>query len=74
MPNNVVQLKGHIFEEIIRKGQLQGHTVIFKGLKMTFRTKILKKKNFTTLISSKNTTNFVSALEAALGGERGEQL
>ena len=26
------------------KGQLQGHTIIFKGLKMTFRTKILKNK------------------------------
>ena len=28
----------------ILKGQLQGHTTIFKGLKMTFRTKILRKK------------------------------
>ena len=26
---------------------------------MTFRTKILRKKNYTTLISVKNTTNFV---------------
>ena len=40
------------------KGQLQGHAAIFKGLKMTFRIKILKK-NYTTLISVKNTTNFV---------------
>ena len=36
----------------------QGHNVIFKGLKMTFRIKILKK-NYTTSISVKNTTNFV---------------
>ena len=41
------------------KGQLQGHTIIFKGLKMTFRTKILGKKIY-TLISIKNATNFVS--------------
>ena len=40
------------------KGQFHGHTVIFKGLKMTFRKRILKK-NYTTLISIKNTTNFV---------------
>ena len=40
------------------KGQYHGHSVIFKGLKMTFRTKILKK-NYTTLISIKNTINFV---------------
>ena len=40
------------------KGQSHGHTIIFKGLKMTFREKILKK-NYTTLISIKNTTNFV---------------
>ena len=40
------------------KGQLHGQAEIFKGLKMTFRTKILKK-NYTTLISIKNTTNFV---------------
>ena len=25
------------------KGQSQGHNAIFRGLKMTFRTKILKK-------------------------------
>ena len=25
------------------KGQLQGHTAIFKGLKMTFRAKIMEK-------------------------------
>ena len=41
------------------KGQLQGYTAISKGLKITFRTKILKKKNYTRLISVKNTTNFV---------------
>ena len=35
------------------KGQLQDHTAIFKGLKMTFRTKILKKKNYTMLIALK---------------------
>ena len=40
------------------KGQLHGRAEIFKGLKMTFKTKILKKK-YTTLISIKNTTNFV---------------
>ena len=40
------------------KGQLQGHITIFKGLKMTLRTKFLNK-NYTTLISVKNTTNFV---------------
>ena len=41
-----------------KKGLSQGHNAIFKGLKMTFRMKILKK-NYTTLISVKNTTNFV---------------
>ena len=41
------------------KGQLRGRTEIFKGGKMTFRTKILKKK-YTMLITIKNTTNFVS--------------
>ena len=40
------------------KGQFHGQTVIFKGLKMTFRKKI-EEKNYTTLISIKNTTNFV---------------
>ena len=40
------------------KGQLHGRAKIFKGLKMTFKTKILKKK-YTTSISIKNTTNFV---------------
>ena len=39
------------------KGQLHGRAEIFKGLKMTFRMNILKK-NYTTLISVKNTTNF----------------
>ena len=38
------------------KGQLHGRAEI--GLKMTFRTKILKE-NYATLISVKNTTNFV---------------
>ena len=42
----------------ILKGQFHGHTVIFKGLKMTFRKKKFEK-NYTTLISIKNTTNFV---------------
>ena len=46
------------FSPNILKGQSHGHTVIFKGLKMTFRKKKLKK-NYTTLISIKNTTNFV---------------
>ena len=32
------------FSPNILKGQSHGHTVIFKGLKMTFREKILKKK------------------------------
>ena len=41
------------------KGQLHGQAEIFNGLKITFRTKILKKKNYTMLISVKNTTNFV---------------
>ena len=39
------------------KGQLHGRAEIFKGLKMTLRTKILKK-NYTMLMSVKNTTNF----------------
>ena len=39
------------------KGQLQGHTAIFKGLKMAFITK--KKLYHVTSISVKNTTNFV---------------
>ena len=43
----------------ILKGESQGHNVILKGLKMAFRTKILKKRNYTTLISIKNTTNFI---------------
>ena len=46
------------FSPNILKGQSHGHTVIFKGLKMTFREKILKK-NYTTLLSIKNTTIFV---------------
>ena len=41
------------------KVQSQGHNAIFESLKMIFRTKILKKKNYTTLISVKNTKNFV---------------
>ena len=41
------------------KGESQGHNAIFKGLKMTFRTRKLKKQNCTTLISTKNTKNFV---------------
>ena len=44
---------------LILKGQLHGRAEFFEGLKMTFKTKILKKKNYTTLISVKNTTNFV---------------
>ena len=40
------------------KGKLHGRAEIFKGLKMTFRRKTLKKKH-TTLISIKNTTNFI---------------
>ena len=35
------------------KGESQGDNAIFKGLKMFFITKILKKKNYTTLIASK---------------------
>ena len=37
------------------KGQSHGHTVIFKGLKMTFEKKY--EKHYTTLISIKNTIN-----------------
>ena len=33
-----------IFSIVFLKGQYHGDAVIFKGLKMTFRTKILKKK------------------------------
>ena len=43
---------------IYLKGLSKGHNAIFKGLKMTFRMKILEK-NYTTLIIIKNTTNFV---------------
>ena len=60
--NSVIQRMFIFFHfslaKIILKGEAQGHYAIFKGLKMTFRTKILKK-NYTTLISIKNTTNFV---------------
>ena len=43
------------------KGQLHGRAEIFKGLKMTLRTKIWGKNTLvrTTLISIKNNTNFV---------------
>ena len=41
-----------IFARVL-KGQSQGHNAIFKGLKMTFRTKILKKKYYNTLSASK---------------------
>ena len=43
---------------MLLKGQLHGRGKTFKGLKMTFRTKMFEK--ITTLISVKNTTNFVS--------------
>ena len=33
-----------ILKRPLLKGQLKGRAKIFKGLKMTFRTKILKKK------------------------------
>ena len=48
----------YIFVLWFLKRQLHGRAEIFKGMKMTFRTKILKKK-YATLISIKNTTNFV---------------
>ena len=38
--SQLVLLKG---TERFLKGESQGHNAIFKGLKMTFRTKILKK-------------------------------
>ena len=37
---------------------MHGRTEIFEGLKMTLRTKLWEEK-YTTLISIKNTTNFV---------------
>ena len=78
---------------ILFKKISQGHSAIFKGLKMTFRKIILKKKiyhvnqrqkyyklcfnNFFLPRHPSNLCTFlvrVSALEAALGRERGEQL
>ena len=42
--NDGIPDEGHIFQlHQILKGQLQGHTAIFQGLKMTFRTKIKEK-------------------------------
>ena len=38
------------------KGESEGHNAISKGMKMTFRTKILKKKNVNHI---KNATNFI---------------
>ena len=38
------QSRWHMTIFSILKGQLQGYNTIFKDLKMTFRTKILKKK------------------------------
>ena len=62
--NNLIENQSHleclIIWKVELKGESQGHNAIFKGLKMTFKTKILKKKNYTTLISIKNTTSFVT--------------
>ena len=55
----------------ILKGQLHGRAEIFNGLKMTFRTKILRKKNHTTLISVKSTTNFVHIFGKGVGARSG---
>ena len=41
------------------KGQLQGHTAIFKVWKWPLEQNF-EEKNYTTLISIKNATNFVS--------------
>ena len=43
---------------LLLKGLSQGHNAIFKGLKMTFRMKILKKKLYHAN-QHQNTTNFV---------------
>ena len=40
------------------KGESQGHNSTFKGLKMTFRTKILRKKLY-HVNQHQNTANFV---------------
>ena len=47
----------HITFYILKRTVARSHCNL-KGLKMTFRTKILRK-NYTTLINLKNTTNFV---------------
>ena len=55
---NTIQPSSGSLKYLWLKGQSQGHNAIFKGLKIIFRTKIWEK-NYTMLISIKNTTNFV---------------